>query len=295
MGTVRNDRPWFQVQADIIDSIDINRLSDRAERYFWRLNALCCRHGVGDTIPWSAERIAQRFRITLRKFETILTELETLGTDGEAMIEVTHNSIRIVKWHDYQPASTGSERKSIYRKESRRAAASRRAADLPRGGRAPAAVLEAEAEAELEEEHTHGTAVREGLPPDPPKPARVPVPTNDQITSRWDAAMAGLGLKIQCGKIGYHHAESLFKNSSSDEEAKAVAAYHRSKLSENIDPNPAKFVSEYPTRLAQWESSKTARPPQGTRENPKLGAASPAAKQSWNTPRSQLGEVKDTW
>jgi len=119
----------------------------------------------------------------------------------------------------------------------------------------PKSVGTVDTDTEVEEERdTHTTVVvpaaRVSASPDPR-----PQPTNDQIASRWDAAMRGLGLDIACGQIGYHHAEMLFRRSASDAEAEAVGRHFVASLSAGINASPARFVADYAIRVAHWKNS----------------------------------------
>lgn len=279
----RNDRPWFQVQASIIGSVDLNRLSPLHERIFWRLHALCCKHGIGDTIHGNLADFARTLPFSERVLRAAFAALESPGTDGKPMIEVGHSFVRIVKWYEYQPATTSTERNRVARDRKRvnprRRGDDSLGDDFATSQRRLCDSIDAEAEAETEREHTHRTAVREGpaveqAPPDrvcvhgqdqemPPHRSGKPVlmPSGEAIKKRWDAAMQGLGLRIPYGSglSGFVTADSLFRSSTSDDEARAVAAYYRSRL-KDCDPSPRTFVAEYATRKAQWEASKTAKP-----------------------------------
>lgn len=255
----RNDRPWFQVQASILDSIDLNKLSAAHERVFWRLHALCCRRGVGDTIPGDVVEIAWALRISERSLQSAYTALEQPGTDGNAMIEVSHKSVRIVKWAEYQPARTGAERKTEHRKKQR-------AAQVPRGKvaarRASAAILEAEGELEEElEPHTKPSPVREGPKPEAPAAVCVPPPSAPRPIARTDADLlplfraycAGTGQQLTWKQAYFYPTEQLFAHGKPADRIQAVARFYRSKL-KDATASYARFAAE----IDKWDAECSA-------------------------------------
>ena len=213
-----NRRPWFQVQASILDSIDLNRLAPEHERIWWRLHALCCNRGSGDTIAGRPADIAWHLRTPEPQYREAIAALSQPGSDGEPLVESTETSIRIIKWLQYQPPTTDAERKAIQRDRKRRESHGT-VTGQSRDVSVTSHVLEVEGEVEEEVKNpplaTLATPPSAPAAPKPPrkKPSRA-LPDEWGISPAHRAKAEGLGVDVQAEAErfrDYHRAKgSLF-------------------------------------------------------------------------------------